>query len=97
MLNEETNKIMSCKLIITSPNQYRDNGKYIMIAKNRVKAVEFVHIIDWEPKKHEPKRKRMDEVFVVNEVPRVNPKPKSPTPPPGKLQNNLFFNVSFNS
>lgn len=85
MLNEETNNVMSCKLIITSPNQYRDNGKYIMIAKNRLKTVEFLHILEWEPKKPEPKRKRMDEIFVVNEVPRVNPKPKSPTPPPGKF------------
>lgn len=39
-------------------------------------------MLDFEGKKVEHKRKRMDDVFVVNEVPRVNPKPKSPTPPP---------------
>jgi hypothetical protein len=42
----------------------------------------MVYMLNFEGKKIEQKRKRMDDVFVVNEVPRVNPKPKSPTPPP---------------
>jgi hypothetical protein len=39
-------------------------------------------MLNFEGKKIEQKRKRMDDVFVVNEVPRVNPKPRTPTPPP---------------
>lgn len=81
--HDEVNEIYTQQLILTNPNQYRDTGKYHIIAENRAGTAEFTHILEFEGKKIEPKRKRMDEVFVVNEVPRVNPKPKSPTPPPG--------------
>jgi len=83
--HDDVNNIYTQQLIITSPNQYRDNGKYIIIAENRAGTLELVHMLDFEGRKIEPKRKRMDDVFVVNEVPRVNPKPKSPTPPPVEI------------
>lgn len=69
-------------MIIHNANQYRDQGKYKIIATNRVKTVEFVHMLEFENRKRTPPRQRMGEIFVQNEVPRVNPKPKSPTPPP---------------
>lgn len=87
--HDEVNGHYTQQLIISDPNPYRDNGKYIIRCENRAGIVEFVHMLDFEGKKIEPKRKRMDEVFVVNEVPRVNPKPKSPTPPPGKISSRL--------
>lgn len=74
------------QLIISDFNQYRDNGKYVIRIENRAATLQLIHMLDFEGKKVEPKRKRMDEVFVVNEVPRVNPKPKEPTPPPGDLK-----------
>lgn len=69
-------------LIISNPNQYRDNGKYVIIIENRAGSLQLTHMLEFEGKKVEPKRKRMDDIFIVNEVPRVNPKPKEPTPPP---------------
>lgn len=80
--HDDVNNIYTQQLIITNPNPYRDNGKYGIIAENRAGTLELVHILDFEGRKIEPKRKRMDDIFIVNEVPRVNPKPKSPTPPP---------------
>lgn len=71
---EEPNHVMNCKLIISNPNQYRDVGKYILIAQNRVATLELLHMLEFEGRKVEHKRHRMDEVFVINEVPRVNPK-----------------------
>lgn len=91
--HDEYNGHYTQQLIISNPNPYRDNGKYVIQIENRAGAVEFVYKLEFEGKKIEPKRKRMDEIFVVNEVPRVNPKPKSPTPPPGKFQL-LFFHFS---
>ena len=89
--HEEYNGHYTQQLIISNPNRYRDNGKYVIQIENRAGAVEFVYMLEFEGKKIEPKRKRMDEIFVVNEVPRVNPKPKSPTPPPGKFLNLLIL------
>ncbi|KAG5675501.1 hypothetical protein PVAND_005397 [Polypedilum vanderplanki] len=80
--HDEINNVYQQQLIITDANIYRDNGKYIIIAENRAGTLELVHMLDFEGKKTEVKRKRMDDIFIVNEVPRVNPKPKSPTPPP---------------
>lgn len=90
--HDEYNGHYTQQLIISNPNRYRDNGKYVIQIENRAGAVEFIHMLEFEGKKIEPKRKRMDEVFVVNEVPRVNPKPKSPTPPPGEFLMQLIFN-----
>lgn len=80
--HDEVNGHYTQQLIISNPNPYRDNGKYIIRCENRAGTIVFEYFLEFEGKKIEPKRKRMDEVFVVNEVPRVNPKPKSPTPPP---------------
>jgi hypothetical protein len=80
--HEDVNDIHIEYLIINNPNQYRDCGRYKIIAENRVKCVELVHVLEFEPKKFPPKAPRMDEIIVINERPRVNPKPKSPTPPP---------------
>lgn len=82
--HDEVNGHYTQQLIISNVNQYRDNGKYLIHIENRAGVLELVYMLDFEGKKVEPKRKRMDEIFVVNEVPRVNPKPKSPTPPPGE-------------
>lgn len=92
--HDEVNGHYTQQLIISDANQYRDNGKYIIRCENRAGHVDFIHMLDFEGRKVEPKRKRMDEVFVQNEVPRVNPKPKEPTPPPGK-QNTLLYDVRF--
>lgn len=85
--HDEVNGHYTQQLIISDANQYRDNGKYIIHAENCAGLVESIYMLEFEHKKIEPKRKRMDEIFIVNEVPRVNPKPKSPTPPPGKFLN----------
>lgn len=81
--HDEVNGHYTQQLIISDANPYRDNGKYIIRVENRAGHIDFIYMLDFEGRKVEPKRKRMDEVFVVNEVPRVNPKPKEPTPPPG--------------
>ena len=83
--HEEVNGHYTQQLIITDANQYRDTGKYYIRMENKVGILNFTYVLDFEGKKVEPKRKRMDDIFIVNEVPRVNPKPKSPTPPPGKI------------
>ncbi|CRL00783.1 CLUMA_CG014037, isoform A [Clunio marinus] len=81
--HDEINGHYTQKLIISDPNTYRDNGKYMVRVENRAGSVVFTYMLDFEGKKPEPKRKRMDEIVIINEVPRINPKPKSPTPPPG--------------
>lgn len=83
--HDEVNEHYTQQLIISNANQYRDNGKYVIHIENRAGVLEFVHMLEFEGKKVEPKREKMDRIFVMNEVPRVNPKPKSPTPPPGEL------------
>lgn len=80
--HEDVNDIHTEYLIISNPNQYRDTGRYKIIVENAVKSMELVHILEFEPKKFPQKAPRMDEIDVINERPRVNPKPKSPTPPP---------------
>lgn len=47
-----------------------------------MKTLEIIHMLEFENRKKEIPRPRLGEIFVQNEVPRVNPKPKSPTPPP---------------
>lgn len=84
--HDEVNQHYTQQLIISNCHPFRDNGKYVIRCENRAGMVEFIYMLEFEGKKVEPKRKRMDEIFIVNEVPRVNPKPKSPTPPPGKLK-----------
>lgn len=81
--HDEVNEHYTQQLIISDANQYRDNGKYIIRCENRAGIIIFTYMLEFEGRKVEPKRKRMDDIFIVNEVPRVNPKPKSPTPPPG--------------
>lgn len=82
--HDEVNGHYTQQLIISDANQYRDQGKYVIKCENAAGRAEFIYMLEFEHRKVEPKRKRMDEIFVQNEVPRVNPKPKSPTPPPGR-------------
>lgn len=83
--HDEVNGHYTQQLIISNANQYRDNGKYIIRCENKAGVLDLVHVLEFEGKKVDQKRERMDKIFVMNEVPRVNPRPKSPTPPPGEL------------
>ncbi|XP_035890512.1 muscle M-line assembly protein unc-89 [Anopheles stephensi] len=81
---ENGTKITTVQLIINDP-QLRDSGKYTLIAKNDVKTVEMSRQISiplrFDQRVQAPK-KRMDDVVVQNEAPRVLPKPPTPEPEP---------------
>ncbi|XP_052890695.1 muscle M-line assembly protein unc-89 [Anopheles moucheti] len=81
---ENRTKITTVQLIINDP-QLRDSGKYTLIARNDVKAVEMSRQISiplrFDQRVQAPK-KRMDDVVVENEAPRVLPKPPTPEPEP---------------
>lgn len=79
--HEELNGHYKEQLII-SDFKFIDNGRYLIRMENRAGILEITHVVDFELPLPEEKRKRMDDIFIMNEVPRVLPKPKSPTPPP---------------
>uniref|UniRef100_A0A182QIC7 Ig-like domain-containing protein n=1 Tax=Anopheles farauti TaxID=69004 RepID=A0A182QIC7_9DIPT len=81
---EQGTKVTTVQLIINDP-QLRDSGKYTLICTNDVKTVEMSRQISiplrFEQRVQAPK-KRMDDVVVENEAPRVLPKPPTPEPEP---------------
>uniref|UniRef100_A0A182UXM4 Ig-like domain-containing protein n=1 Tax=Anopheles merus TaxID=30066 RepID=A0A182UXM4_ANOME len=82
---ENRTKITTVQLIINDP-QLRDSGKYTLIAKNDVKSVEMSRQVSiplrFDQRVQTHKHKRMDDVVVENEAPRVLPKPPTPEPEP---------------
>uniref|UniRef100_A0A182NFQ7 Ig-like domain-containing protein n=1 Tax=Anopheles dirus TaxID=7168 RepID=A0A182NFQ7_9DIPT len=81
---EQGTKITTVQLIINDP-QLRDSGKYTLFCTNDVKTIEMSRQISiplrYEQRVTVPK-KRMDDVVVENEAPRVLPKPPTPEPEP---------------
>ncbi|XP_035774828.1 muscle M-line assembly protein unc-89-like [Anopheles albimanus] len=82
---EQGTKITTVQLIINDP-QLRDSGKYTLIAKNEVKTIEMTRQVSIPLRgdllQQQGRKKRMDDVVVENEAPRVLPKPPTPEPEP---------------
>uniref|UniRef100_A0A182K136 Ig-like domain-containing protein n=1 Tax=Anopheles christyi TaxID=43041 RepID=A0A182K136_9DIPT len=82
---ENRTKITTVQLIINDP-QLRDSGKYTLIVKNDVKTVEMSRQVSiplrFDQRVQTHKHKRMDDVVVENEAPRVLPRPPTPEPEP---------------
>lgn len=72
-------KITAATLIINDP-QMKDSGKYTLIAKNDVQSVEIFKQVKIGIRSEAHKKKRMDEVVIENDAPRVLPKPPTPEP-----------------
>ncbi|XP_055633412.1 muscle M-line assembly protein unc-89-like [Toxorhynchites rutilus septentrionalis] len=71
--------ITTAKLIINNP-QLRDSGKYTLIAKNEIQTVEVSHRLKVGLRTMDYKKKRMDDIVVENQAPRILPKPPTPEP-----------------
>lgn len=72
-------KITTATLIINDP-QMKDSGKYTLIAKNDVQSVEISKLVKIGLRSEFHKKKRMDDVIIQNDAPRVLPKPPTPEP-----------------
>lgn len=74
-------KITNATLIINNP-QLKDSGKYTLIAENEVEKVEITRVVNIGLRSETHKKKRMDDVVIQNEAPRIIPKPPTPEPEP---------------
>ncbi|EAT40192.1 AAEL008066-PA, partial [Aedes aegypti] len=74
-------KITNATLIINNP-QLKDSGKYTLRAKNEVGKVEVTRQVKIGLRSEHHKKKRMDDIVIQNEAPRVIPKPPTPEPEP---------------
>lgn len=74
-------KITNATLIINDP-QLKDSGKYTLRAKNEVGKVEVTRQVKIGLRPEHHKKKRMDDVVIQNEAPRIIPKPPTPEPEP---------------
>ncbi|XP_055540438.1 muscle M-line assembly protein unc-89-like [Wyeomyia smithii] len=72
-------RITTATLIINNP-QLKDSGKYTLIAKNDVQTTQLSRQVNIELRPIDHKKKRMDDVVIENDVPRINPKPPTPEP-----------------
>ncbi|XP_053691616.1 muscle M-line assembly protein unc-89-like [Sabethes cyaneus] len=79
-------RITTATLIINKP-QLKDSGKYTLVAKNDVQTAQITYQVNIGLRLADHKKKRMDDVVIANEAPRIIP--KLPTPEPEiTIQNN---------